>query len=154
MWPKYVVVGILANWGVEYQCVSVSIDQFFSSVRYGGHTVTSTDAKKSTYRTSTVHIHKYIYITKYKGSVPMSRIDDFINKRIPGSMPLKAFVAAVLVCSVVAYPVFSKPPEESRQGHDYMSSDKPEAIRATQEQLRKQYRQKRKQAEAEQEKKE
>jgi hypothetical protein len=35
-----------------------------------------------------------------------------------------------------------------------MSSDKPEAIRATQEQLRKQYRQKRKQAEAEQEKKE
>jgi hypothetical protein len=81
----------------------------------------------------------------------MSRVDEFVNKRIPGSMPLKAFLAEVLVCSVVAYPVFSKPPEESRQGHDYMSSDKPEAIRATQEQLRREYRQKRQQAEAEQE---
>lgn len=77
----------------------------------------------------------------------MSRIDDFVNKRIPGSMPLKAFVAAVLFCSAVAYPVFSKSPEESRQGHDYMSSDKPEVIRATQEQQRREYRQKRKAAE-------
>jgi predicted nucleic acid binding AN1-type Zn finger protein len=77
----------------------------------------------------------------------MSRIDDFVNKRIPGSMPLKAFVAAVLFCTAVAYPVFSKSPEESRQGHDYMSSEKPEAIRSSQEQLRKEYRQKRKEAE-------
>jgi hypothetical protein len=72
----------------------------------------------------------------------MSRIDAFI-KRIPGSLPLKSFVAACVVCAVTAYPVFSKSPEESRQGHDYMSSDKPEVIRSTQEQLRKEYRQQR-----------
>jgi hypothetical protein len=69
----------------------------------------------------------------------MSRIDTFIQ-RIPGSLPLKSFIAACLVCSVAAYPVFIKSPEQSRQGHDYMSSDKPEVIRATQEQLRKEYR--------------
>ena len=69
----------------------------------------------------------------------MSRIDTLIQ-RLPGSLPFKSFIAACVVCTVVAYPVFKKPPEESRQGHDYMSSEKPEIIRATQEQLRKEYR--------------
>ena len=57
-------------------------------------------------------------------------------QKIPGSVPLKAFGAAVLICSATAYPIFKKPAEDSRQGHDYMSSDKPESIRASQEQLR------------------
>ena len=98
----------------------------------------------------TVHLLRapiplFFYFTRI--SLPMSRIDNFINKRIPGSMPLKAFVASVIVCAAAAYPVFKKPPEESRQGHDYMSSEKPEAIRASQEQLRKEYRRKRNEAE-------
>lgn len=69
----------------------------------------------------------------------MTRIDDLVQ-RIPGSIPLKAFVAACVVSAALAYPVFSKAPEQSRQGHDYMSSEKPEIIRSTQEQLRKEYR--------------
>ena len=69
----------------------------------------------------------------------MSRIDAWIQ-RLPGSIPFKSFVAACLVCAAAAYPVFQKPPEESRQGHDYLSSEKPEIIRSTQEQLRKEYR--------------
>jgi hypothetical protein len=84
----------------------------------------------------------------------MSPIDNFINKRIPGSIAFKSFAAAVLLCSAVAYPVFKKPPEESRQGHDYLSSDKPEVIRASQEQLRKEYRQNRNKAAAEEPKQE
>ena len=69
----------------------------------------------------------------------MSRVDAWIQ-RLPGSLPLKSFVAACIVCTVVSYPVFQKKPEESRQGHDYLSSEKPEIIRSTQEQLRKEYR--------------
>ena len=69
----------------------------------------------------------------------MTRFDAFIQ-RLPGSIPFKSFVAACIVCTAAAYPVFSKPPEESRQGHDYMSSEKPEAIRSSEEQLRREYR--------------
>jgi hypothetical protein len=69
----------------------------------------------------------------------MSRIDAWVQ-RLPGSVPFKSFVTACAICAIVAVPVFQKKPEESRQGHDYMSSEKPEIIRATQEQLRKEYR--------------
>ena len=69
----------------------------------------------------------------------MTRFDGFIQ-RLPGSIPFKSFVAACIVCTAAAYPVFRKPPEESRQGHDYLSSEKPEAIRSSEEQLRREYR--------------
>jgi hypothetical protein len=69
----------------------------------------------------------------------MSRMDSWIQQ-LPGSIPFKSFVAACVLCTVIAIPVFQKKPEESRQGHDYLSSEKPEIIRATQEQLRKEYR--------------
>jgi hypothetical protein len=74
----------------------------------------------------------------------MSRLESIVQK-IPGSVPFKAFSTAILLCTVAAYPVFSKPPEQSRQGHDYLSSDKPEAIRASQEQQRREYRHQRNQ---------
>lgn len=72
----------------------------------------------------------------------MTRFDAVIQS-LPGSVAFKAFAAAVLLCSAAAYPIFRKPPEETRQGHDYLSSEKPESIRASQEHLRKEYRRKR-----------
>lgn len=72
-----------------------------------------------------------------------SSLSKSLLHKLPGSVSFKAFSLAVLISAAAAYPVFKKPAEESRQGHDYMSSDKPEAIRASQEQLRKEYRRKR-----------
>ena len=72
----------------------------------------------------------------------MSRLDAALLK-LPGSVAAKAFTVSVLLCVASAVPIFRKPPEQSRQGHDYMSSEKPEVIRATQERLRKEYRHKR-----------
>ena len=69
----------------------------------------------------------------------MSRVDAFVNK-LPGSLPFKAFCGAMVLCAITAYPVFKQKPEDSRQGHDYMSSEKPEQVKSTQEQLRKEYR--------------
>lgn len=57
-------------------------------------------------------------------------------KKIP--VQARAFAAAVVIVGALAVPVFWSP--ESRQGHDYLSSEKPEAIRAGQERLRKEYR--------------
>lgn len=59
-------------------------------------------------------------------------------RRIP--VWAQSFGTAVAICALAAVPVFAKAPKDSRQGHDYLSSDKPESIRATQEQLRKEYR--------------
>jgi hypothetical protein len=81
----------------------------------------------------------------------MSRFDAVLQK-LPGSLAAKAFGVATVVIAAAAYPVFSKPPEKSRQGHDYMSSDKPEAIRASQEKQRKEYRHKRNAEKEQQEK--
>jgi hypothetical protein len=82
-------------------------------------------------------------------SSPSSRLEAALHK-LPGSVPFKAFTAALVLSAVAAYPVFSKPPEQSRQGHDYLSSDKPEAIRASQEQQRKEYRHQRNQQQQQQ----
>jgi hypothetical protein len=71
-------------------------------------------------------------------------MDKFVNK-LPGSTPVKAFVAAVALCGLFAIPVFRS--SETRQGHDYMSSEKPEAIIASQEKLRREFRHKRREQE-------
>jgi hypothetical protein len=64
-------------------------------------------------------------------------IDDALA-RLPGSPRFKGFVTAWVVVGLIAIPVFRK--SSGRQGEDYLSSEKPETIRAGQEELRKQYR--------------
>lgn len=59
---------------------------------------------------------------------------DRLISKIPGSTPVKAFVTSIVICGVLAIPVFY---DDSRQGHSYFSSEKPEAIAAQQDQLRK-----------------
>jgi len=68
--------------------------------------------------------------------------DDFV-KKLPGGHYTKLFVATSTILAVTAFPIFFNT-KEVRQGHDYFSQEKPEAIRAGQEQLRKEYRQARK----------
>lgn len=70
-------------------------------------------------------------------------IDDRIARLPGGSLRMKGFIAAWSIVGVLAIPVFYN--SSGRQGHDYLSSEKPEAIHAGQEELRKQYRQQRNQ---------
>jgi hypothetical protein len=67
----------------------------------------------------------------------MSRFDSWVQ-RLPGSIAAKSFGFSVIVCAVLAYPVYKS--TENRQGHDYLSSDKPEAVAAGQEKLRREQR--------------
>lgn len=57
-------------------------------------------------------------------------MDDFV-KKLPGSPRVKAFVTASVICAALAVPVFGG--KEGRQGHDYMSQEKPEAVRQVEE---------------------
>ena len=66
----------------------------------------------------------------------LRRVDRFISK-IPGSVQFKAFAAGVVVCTALAYPVFAT--GSGKQGHDYFSQERPEAILRGEEQSRKQY---------------
>ena len=68
----------------------------------------------------------------------MSPIDAYLSK-LPGSVAAKAFAASLAVGFAVAYPVFFVS-KEGRQGHDYFSSERPEAISAAQDRARKQNR--------------
>ena len=63
---------------------------------------------------------------------------DNLLKKLPGSTAAKAFVVAATLSTICAIPVFRS--KECRQGHDYFSSDKPEAIRSGEENLRRQAR--------------
>jgi hypothetical protein len=72
----------------------------------------------------------------------MTRFERLIQ-RFPGSTPVKAFLVSSLLIAGLGYPVFSKSPKNSRQGHDYLSSERPEAIQASQERWRKENRIKR-----------
>jgi hypothetical protein len=79
--------------------------------------------------------------------LPAIAMDRWVQK-LPGSMGTKVGVAAVLVIGALGYPIFYGASSKSlaagsKQGHDYLSSEKPEAIRAGQEQARKLYRQQR-----------
>jgi len=69
----------------------------------------------------------------------MSPIDAAIAK-LPGSSVTKAAVAAFAICGALAYPVFRS--KEGRQGHDYLSSERPEVISSGQDRLRKENRKK------------
>lgn len=69
----------------------------------------------------------------------MSRIDAAIAK-LPGSSVTKAAITAFAICGALAYPVFRS--EEGRQGHDYLSSERPEAVSAGQDHMRKENRKK------------
>ena len=72
----------------------------------------------------------------------MTVLDQYMA-RIPGSMPFKAFMAGMICCTALAIPVFFSPTAESRQGHDYFSQERPEAVLAGQERARQQYLQER-----------
>jgi len=69
----------------------------------------------------------------------MSPIDTYLAK-FPGSPALKAAVVSFTIVGALAYPVFRS--KEGRQGHDYLSSERPEAISASQDRLRKENRKK------------
>ena len=60
-------------------------------------------------------------------------------KKIPGSVAVKSFVASTVIVALLAYPVFGIS-TETRQGHDYLSQDKPEAIRSGEERRRRENR--------------
>jgi len=68
-------------------------------------------------------------------------MDKFVNK-LPGTPGVKAFIAASFICGLLAMPVFGVS-KEGRQGHDYFSQEKPEAIRSGEERKRKEERQQR-----------
>lgn len=71
----------------------------------------------------------------------VGKVDDALLK-LPGGLRIKGFVVACSIVVAISIPVFYK--SSGRQGHDYLSSDKPEAIHAGQEEMRRQYRQQRK----------
>ena len=68
----------------------------------------------------------------------MSRIDAYLA-RFPGSVTVKAFAVTIAIAAGIAYPVFYRS-EESRQGHDYFSSERPELVSAGQDRARKENR--------------
>ncbi|KAL7557180.1 hypothetical protein ACA910_018333 [Epithemia clementina (nom. ined.)] len=68
-----------------------------------------------------------------------SVVDQLVN-RLPGSMTAKAFGTALAITILAGIPYFIKDSTaDRRQGHQFFSSEKPEAIIAQQEQARKQY---------------
>jgi len=67
----------------------------------------------------------------------MSPIDTFLAK-LPGSSVAKAALTSIALTAILAYPVFRS--TEGRQGHDYLSSERPEAISAGQDRARKENR--------------
>ena len=64
-------------------------------------------------------------------------IDAWLQK-LPGRHGIKVLVGTVALLGATAYPVFRN--SESKQGHDYFSQEKPEAVTAGQDHLRKEYR--------------
>lgn len=68
----------------------------------------------------------------------VSPVDSYLAK-LPGSVPAKAAAAGFLLTAALAYPVF-RVSREGRQGHDYLSSERPEAISAGQDRLRRENR--------------
>jgi hypothetical protein len=68
----------------------------------------------------------------------MSYIDRYLD-RFPGTISQKAFVSAMVVCAAIGYPIFRED-NETRPGHDYFSHEKPEAIRAGEERMRRERR--------------
>ena len=65
-------------------------------------------------------------------------------QRIPGSIQFKAFATGVVLCGALGYPIFAAGSGEGqKQGHDYFSQERPEAVIRGEEQLRKQYLQER-----------
>ena len=77
----------------------------------------------------------------------MTVFDQWLAK-VPGSTPLKAFGAGVLLCAALGYPIFANS-QQDKQGHDYFSQERPEAVLQGQERARKQYLQEREERRAE-----
>lgn len=73
-----------------------------------------------------------------------------------GSMPFKAFVAGITLCAVLGYPIFGGgvggkgkngdgTSTKTKQGHDYFSQERPEAILQAEHASRQRYLQEREQ---------
>lgn len=58
-------------------------------------------------------------------------------KKIPGGPRVQAFVGTAAILGLCAIPVFAK---DDRPGHDLFSQEKPEAVLESQEQLQKDFR--------------
>ena len=80
-------------------------------------------------------------VRPYKHDMHRGGIDGLLA-RLPGSTSVKAVVAAFALTGAFAYPVFFRS-KETRQGHDYLSSERPEAVSAGQDRLRKENRKRR-----------
>jgi len=64
-------------------------------------------------------------------------MDRFLAK-LPGSTPQKAAVVSFCLIAALGYPVFSKDNDaNNKQGHNYLSQERPEFVASGQEKLRK-----------------
>jgi len=90
---------------------------------------------------SKAHYNRAQHPASAKGTMAtLKKIQSFIPG---GSLQIKAVVASVAVCALLAVPVFKKDGSKSnktRQGHDYFSQERPEAIRAGEEERRRRAR--------------
>ena len=66
----------------------------------------------------------------------MTVFDRYLAK-MPGSIQFKAFGAGMVLCAALGYPVFAG--GTGKQGHDYFSQERPEAVLQGEERSRKQY---------------
>jgi len=89
---------------------------------------------------SKAHYNRAQHPASAKGTMAtLKKIQSFIPG---GSLQIRAVVASVAVCALLAVPVFKKDGSKSktRQGHDYFSQERPEAIRAGEEERRRRAR--------------
>jgi hypothetical protein len=67
----------------------------------------------------------------------MPGFDRFVAK-LPGSVQVQAFSVGMVLCIAMGYPIFVSGQKE-KQGHDYFSQERPEAILQGEESSRKKY---------------
>lgn len=79
----------------------------------------------------------------------MSIVERWV-KHLPGNSHTQPLAAALLITFLTGIPYFMGKPEDNRQGHQFFSSDRPEAITAQQEQARRDLRLKQAQQEQQQ----
>lgn len=63
-----------------------------------------------------------------------------IVRKIPGGQKVQVFVGTMFILGLSAVPVLSK---DERRGHNLFSQEKPEAVEERQQELKREYRQKR-----------
>ena len=77
----------------------------------------------------------------------MSTFVDRLVAKVPGSLTVKALGSATVITLLFGIPYFTGTADK-RQGHQFFSSEKPEAIILQQEEARKRYLQRQKEEQA------